>query len=190
MKRSRIRLRRPRSIVATLVALVIGLLTALESSSVPPTKDEARVLSVTDGDTIVVELGRSKERVRLIGIDTPESKMNRRTATQAARERLDARTIVALGLQASAHTKSLLPLGSVVRLEFDAERRDRYQRLLAYVWLPNGTMANEEIIRSGYAYPLTIPPNVKYQDRFARAFREARERNRGLWAPETGSPSR
>ncbi len=62
-----------------------------------------------------------------------------------------------------------------------AQERDRYGRLLGYVYLSNGKMLNEEIVKAGYANVMTIPPNVKYQDRFLKACQEAREKKRGLW---------
>lgn len=172
---------------AAIIALVLSLLhTFLPSSHVTwatVREQQADVVSVVDGDTISVTIDGKLERVRLIGIDTPESRPNRRASKQATSERLDSKKILELGAKASAHTKTLLPKGSHVRLEYDVQKRDRYGRLLAYVWLPDGTMANEEIIRSGFAYLLTIPPNVKYREKFADAFRKSREESRGLWAP-------
>ncbi len=74
--------------------------------------------------------------------------------------------------------------GNLITIEFDAQQRDRYDRLLGYVYLSNGKMLNEEIVKAGYANVMTIPPNVKYQDRFLKAYREARKRKRGLWGKE------
>jgi len=68
-----------------------------------------------------------------------------------------------------------------VGIELDVQARDKYGRLLAYVYLPNGKMLNEEIVKAGYANLMTIPPNVKHQETFLRAYREARENKRGLW---------
>ena len=68
-----------------------------------------------------------------------------------------------------------------VRIELDVQARDKYGRLLAYVYLPNGKMLNEEIVKAGYGSPMTIPPNVKHQEAFLRAYRQAREKKRGLW---------
>ena len=68
-----------------------------------------------------------------------------------------------------------------VRIELDVQARDKYGSLLAYVYLSNGKMLNEEIVKAGYANLMTIPPNVKYQETFLRAYREARENKRGLW---------
>lgn len=70
----------------------------------------------------------------------------------------------------------------MVRLEFDVERRDRYDRLLAYVRrVSDGMFVNAELVRSGYAQTMTIPPNVRYADRFLQLQREARREGRGLW---------
>jgi micrococcal nuclease len=145
------------------------------------------VVKVIDGDTVVVEMGFRREHVRLIGIDTPESKPNRHAEKQARDRNLDQKTILQMGNQAANHARALLPKKSTVHLEFDVGKRDQYGRLLAYVWLHNGMMANEEIVRAGYAYLLTIPPNVKYRQRLAAAFSEARTGKRGLWATSSGS---
>jgi micrococcal nuclease len=66
-------------------------------------------------------------------------------------------------------------------MEFDVQKRAKGGRLLGYVYLSDGKMLNEEIVKAGYAYPMTVPPNVKYQERFLKAYREARENRRGLW---------
>lgn len=144
--------------------------------------EQTRVLSVSDGDTVVLQIGRHRERVRLIGIDTPESHPNKRANKQAARNHQDIQSIIEQGKRAAQFTKSLLPSGTSVNIEYDVERRDHYGRLLGYLWLSNGEMLNEAIIRGGYAYPLTIPPNVRYQERFLKAFHDARNAKRGLWA--------
>ncbi|HUR17678.1 MAG TPA: thermonuclease family protein [Acidimicrobiales bacterium] len=127
---------------------------------------DVTVERVVDGDTIVVSGG---ERVRLIGVDTPETKDPRRP-------------VGCFGKQASDFTAALLPAGSRVRLEGDVEQRDRYQRLLAYVYrLPDGLFVNAELLRRGFGQVLTIPPNVAHSDDFVALAREAREDDRGLW---------
>ena len=68
-----------------------------------------------------------------------------------------------------------------VRIEFDVEKRDQYGRLLGYVYLSDGRMLSEEMVKAGNASLLTHPPNVKYQERFLKAYREAKENGRGLW---------
>ncbi len=85
-----------------------------------------------------------------------------------------------MGKAATNYVKSIVKLGTDIEIEFDVQSRDKYGRLLGYVYL-NGEMLNEKIVGAGYASIMTIPPNVKYQERFLAAFREARENNRGLW---------
>ena len=138
------------------------------------------VTRVIDGDTI--ELG-NRERVRFIGIDTPEARYNRKLERDARRTGKDYETIIAMGKKATQFTKSLVQ-GKRVKLEFDVERRDRYGRLLAYVYLPDGKMLNAEILKEGYGQLYTFPPNLKYVDMFIKLQREARENNRGLWELE------
>ena len=139
--------------------------------------DNILVIRVIDGDTIELQ---DKERVRLIGIDTPEARYNKKLQRDVSRTGKDYETIIAMGEKATKFTRSLLE-GKRVRLEFDIEKRDRYGRLLAYVYLPDGRMLNAEIVKYGYGQIYTFPPNVKYVDLFLKLQREAREGNRGLW---------
>ncbi len=89
-----------------------------------------------------------------------------------------------MGKRATEYVESLVKPGDLVTIEFDAQQRDRYGRLLGYVYLSNGKMLNEEIVKAGYANVMTIPPNVKYQDRFLKAYKQARKRKRGIWENE------
>lgn len=146
-----------------------------------PANLQARVVRVIDGDTIQARLSNARtERVRLIGMDTPEvyeSEKLERDSRESGRSREE---IQALGRLASGFTKKHLD-GKDVGLELDVQMRDRYGRLLAYVWLSDGTLFNFLILREGYAQVLTIPPNVKYTELFLACQREAREKRRGLW---------
>ncbi len=142
--------------------------------------DDILVTRVVDGDTLRLENG---ERVRLIGIDTPEVHESAKLYRDARRTGQDAAVIRKLGKQASNFTRGLVE-GKRVRLEFDVEKRDRYERLLAYVYLKDGTFVNAEIVKQGYASPYTFPPNVRYADLFVKLNREARENRRGLWKEE------
>jgi micrococcal nuclease len=135
------------------------------------------VSRVVDGDTLVLE---NKERVRLIGIDTPEIHESNKLNRDAQRSGQDIATIKQLGRQSYEFTRKLVE-GKRVRLEFDVERFDKYKRILAYVYLEDGTFLNAEIVRQGYASLMTYPPNVKYADLFKKLYREARENKRGLW---------
>lgn len=131
-----------------------------------------------DGDTLKLENG---ERVRLIGIDTPEMHDSAKLDRDADRSKTDKSEIQKLGVEAYKFTKKLVE-GKYVSLEFDVEKYDRYDRLLAYVYLKeDGTFVNAEIVKQGYASLLTIPPNVKYADTFRKLYQEARENKRGLW---------
>ena len=129
----------------------------------------ASVLSVTDGDTIRVELQGTSTPVRLIGIDTPETH-----GQGGLRE--------CFGAEATKRTNALLPAGTEVRLVRDVEARDRYGRLLAYVYRAHdGLFVNLRLAEEGFAAALSIPPNVAHRDDFVAAAAEARDANRGLW---------
>ena len=142
---------------------------------------QAKVVKIIDGDTIKIEYAGTEENVRLIGIDTPESSKNSKAKKDAERSGQDVETIVAMGKKATNYVKSIIKPGTNIEIEFDVQSRDKYSRLLGYVYLQNGKMLNEKIVSAGYANVMTIPPNVKYQDRFLAAYKEARENNRGLW---------
>jgi micrococcal nuclease len=135
------------------------------------------VSKAIDGDTIELSTG---EHVRLIGIDTPESRYNNKLARDSKRSRKDILSILKMGKEASDFTKRLVE-GKKVRLEFDVERHDKYKRVLAYVYLEDGTFVNARIVEEGYAQIMTIPPNVKYADTFLKLEREARAKKKGLW---------
>ncbi|MBU4252917.1 MAG: thermonuclease family protein [Candidatus Omnitrophica bacterium] len=136
------------------------------------------VTRAVDGDTLVLE---NKERVRLIGIDTPEMHESNKLNRDAQRSGQDVETIKQLGRQSYAFTKKLVE-GKRVRLEFDVERFDKYKRILAYVYLEDGTFVNARIVQEGYASLMTYPPNVKYADLFLKLYQEARQNQRGLWS--------
>ncbi|NPA41123.1 MAG: thermonuclease [Aquificae bacterium] len=140
------------------------------------------VVKVYDGDTFKCRLQDGREvKVRLIGIDTPESKRNRKAKRDAEKSGKSLEEIVSLGKKSSAFTKKLIPPGTVVYLETDVQPYDKYGRLLAYVYLPDGRMLNEVLVEEGYATVYTIPPNVKYAERFVELQRKAMERKKGLW---------
>jgi micrococcal nuclease len=127
----------------------------------------AYVTRVIDGDTIEVSIDGKKERVRYIGIDTPESVH----PTQP---------VECYGTEATAFNTSLVA-GKYVRLESDITDRDRYGRLLRYVY-HEGVMVNQQLVANGYAHLYTYPPDVAHVDILRRAQQEAREQMRGLWS--------
>jgi micrococcal nuclease len=132
---------------------------------------KGRVVWVVDGDTIHVRVGPRLEKVRYIGVNAPEI------------PHPEARGWREGGAQAYEVNRRLVA-GQDGRLELDLQRRDNYGRLLAYVFVRRGrsrVMANAEMVRRGYAQVMTIPPNVRYQERFLKLQREARDAGRGLW---------
>jgi micrococcal nuclease len=135
----------------------------------------ASVESVVDGDTIDVAVDGRTERVRLIGIDTPEIAHPSgagRAATVAE----------CFGDAAAAYTRELLPAGTPVRLARDVVARDDYGRLLAYVFrASDGVLVNYELARQGYAQPLAIAPNTRFAARIVEATRWAEADEAGLW---------
>jgi micrococcal nuclease len=167
-----------------LLTMAIALLVALVSVFFKPSQPveqkymSVRVAQVYDGDTVRLNSG---EKVRLIGIDTPELHDNPKTRRDMERTGKDMATITRLGERAWHFSKSLLD-GQEIKLEFDVVQRDKYGRLLAYVYLSDGRFVNEEIIKNGYAYPMTIPPNVRYADKFLALFEAAVDQKLGLWA--------
>jgi micrococcal nuclease len=126
----------------------------------------ALVTRVVDGDTVEVDFRERALTVRLIGIDTPESVA-------------PGEPVQCFALEASSYTTERLE-GERVRLEFAVVRIDPYSRTLAYVWLGD-ELFNETLVREGYAFVTTYPPNVRYVDRFRSAQREARSTGRGVW---------
>jgi len=131
--------------------------------------DTARVVRVVDGDTVVVQSGDHQERVRYIGVDTPES-VKPGTPVQC------------FAKAASAENRRLVE-GQEVRLVEDLEAHDRYGRTLAYVYRKSdGLFVNAELVRRGYGKPLTIPPNVEHAAELRRLAAAARREGRGLWS--------
>jgi micrococcal nuclease len=151
--------------IVPLCALIALTLSVAASSQTPP--QFYIVIRVIDGDTVVLErIGT----VRLIGVDTPEVVDTRQPVQRFGRE-------------ASEFTRRLIA-GKPVRVEYDWNRRDRYRRTLAYLYLQDGTFVNAEIIRQGYGLAYT-PFAFKYMDAFAKIQAEAQEKQRGLWKPES-----
>lgn len=122
-----------------------------------------------DGDTFWITDGKgNKEKVRFIGIDAPEPRNYGKKKEQP------------FGKESSAFVKGYLS-GKKVRLEFDIQKYDKYQRTLAYIFMEDGTLLNDYIVRNGFAVISTFPPNVKFQNRFLKSERFAREKKLGMW---------
>lgn len=129
----------------------------------------ATVIETIDGDTVEVTIDGRRETVRLIGVDTPETVH-------------PTKPVECFGPEASAHLAGLLPRGTRVTLARDAEARDRYGRLLAYmVRTDDGLFVNLDLVAGGWATTLVIEPNTAHSATFAAAAEDARRRSLGLW---------
>lgn len=134
-------------------------------------KTRGKIIKVVDGDTVEVEIDGKREKLRYIGVDTPETVDPRRG-------------VQCFGREASEENKRIV-FGKEVYLEKDISDRDRFGRMLGYVYLKadDGSIIfiNDHLVRQGFAKSLTYPPDVKYSERFRMAEQEAREGKRGLW---------
>jgi micrococcal nuclease len=150
-----------------------GAAPATWTSRVPTGSQPVRLIEVTDGDTIRVEVDGREEPVRLILIDTPEIRDPNNPPE-------------CFGQEATAYLSWLLSLGGDLYLETDVSDRDRFGRLLRYVWLDFGDgevyLVNEALVRAGYAAFSTFPPDVKYVEEMREAGQFAHEHGYGLWS--------
>lgn len=160
-------------LVAAVGIVIARRLSAGDAPSLPP--DVGVVEYVVDGDTVDIVINGTEERVRLIGIDTPEIAHD------------DGSPAECFGPEAAAFTAEQLPVGTEVRLERDIVGRDDYGRLLAYVYRrSDDLLVNEAIAAGGYAQPLTIAPNDAYTQRFVDASIAAEAAGLGLWGACAG----
>jgi micrococcal nuclease len=166
---------RPRTALVgrlVLIALLVATCAGCRRTSGGPAADAGvgTVVRVVDGDTVDVRVGGRTERVRLIGVDTPESVAHDRP-------------VQCFGTEASAATAALLPAGTEVRLERDEVVRDRYDRLLAYVWrVEDDLLVNLALVEGGFADAVTFGDNEAVFDVLAAAEATARADGVGLWS--------
>jgi micrococcal nuclease len=155
---------------------VVVVATACGSPAEPATAGgpNATVVEVIDGDTIEADIGGRRERVRLLGIDTPE-------ITHPATSERPATDGECFGDEATRFTEALIPPGTQIRLERDVVGRDHYGRVLAHVHRGD-VHVNREIVRQGFATPLSIEPNRVYRDLIVAAASAAEADDIGLWA--------
>ena len=153
------------------VVIVFSVLNALAAQpAVEVGSPKYRITAVHDGDTVSIRaksfagIPLKIERVRLIGIDAPELKQEQ------------------WGRKAKRYLKKLISESDwVVTVELDVEQRDKYGRMLAYLWSRDGRLINEKMLEAGYAALFTFPPNVKYADRFMEAQKRAQLRKAAIW---------
>ncbi|GJQ49400.1 MAG: thermonuclease family protein [Candidatus Kuenenia stuttgartiensis] len=146
-------------------------------------RDKAIVLSVIDSDTLRVRYKSNEERFKLVGITTPDTKLNSAVLDNAEKYEKDVNDILLIGKRTLEFTKSLVKPNDKVSIEFDIQFLDKDGRYLGYVYLEDGRMLNEEIIKAGFASPSAERLNVKYKKKFQKAFADARENRKGLWNP-------
>ena len=150
-------------------ALLLALAACAGGAPAAERSGTAVVARVVDGDTVDVVIAGVEERVRLLGVDTPETNV-------------EAGPPECFGMEATAYTRGRLPTGTAVRLARDLVGRDDYGRLLAYVYrADDGSLVNEELARLGFARPLWIEPNGMLHDRIVDAARTAEREGLGLW---------
>jgi micrococcal nuclease len=154
------------------IIILFPVLPFLLVSAVVTTAQPIICTKVIDGNTIVLSNG---EKVRLIGVDIPETKHSNRRLEDCIKE-------------ASAFTRKMVE-GKTIKLAYDWQQRDKYGSLLAYVYLTDGTFLNAEIIKQGYGHAYTRFP-FKYLDEFRQYEREAQEAKKGLWADEASPEER
>lgn len=149
--------------IKSFLPLLVNLIILCSISSA---QDYYLCTRVIDGDTIIVYINGKQEKIRLIGVDTPETVH-------------PLKPVEYFGKEASDFTRQMVE-GKKVRLEYDWQRRDKYGRILAYVYLEDGTFLNAEIIKQGYGFAYTKYP-FKCLDEFRTYERTARDTEMGLW---------
>jgi len=163
------RMRRPNHLLALFLFAYALLLSSCSNESLTASPNSATLKGVVDGDTIDIAIGGKTERVRLIGINTPETKH-------------PTKGVECYGPEASAYTEQLLPKGTKLRVERDVEARDKYGRLLLYVYIAiSNVFVNMDLVMNGYARPMVFEPNTAHKADFAQAATQAELRNVGLW---------
>ena len=152
-----------------LVAVALSLLVSCSSGATTENEVLITILKVVDGDTVDIDIKGDTERVRLIGVNTPETKH-------------PTKPIECFGPEASAYLTQLLPKGTHVRIERDIEARDRYGRMLLYLYRESDNLfINLDLVSHGYGTPMSIEPNTFHRNDFVHAAALAETTNEGLW---------
>ena len=155
--------------LCNLVAVGLSLLMSCSSGVTTENEVLIKILKVVDGDTVDIDIKGNTERVRLIGVNTPETKH-------------PTKPIECFGPEASAYLTQLLPKGTHVRIERDIEARDRYGRMLLYLYRESDNLfINLDLVLRGYGTPMSIEPNTFHRNNFVRAAAQAEAANVGLW---------
>ncbi len=144
-------------------------------------KADALPATITDGDTIKLTFDGELKTIRLIGIDTFESRKNNKAYRQAYEHHITIEEVVERGKKAKRYLEAKLSKRVHFYAQYDEEFLDRYDRTLAYIWLSDSDMINMDIICDGYAMPLTIQPNDTYAKEFQACYEEAKAAHIGVW---------
>ena len=177
-------------LLCTLIMIGCGEVTRDETASYYPRlsihtetldKPDAKEAQITDGDTIKLTFDGKLTTIRLIGIDTFESRKNNKAYRQAYEHGISLEEVVARGKRAKTYIKGKLSKRVKLYMEYDEDFLDRYDRTLGYVWFSDDEMLNLDIICDGYALPLTIKPNDKYAKAFQACYEEAKAKGLGVW---------
>ena len=148
------------------MCLMAALLLGIDLEAVTTYKEPARIMRIINGDTLTILYHGKWEEIKLIGLDMPETTLNDRVYEKALKNSTTPAAIINRGLADREFVKKYLQYGSQIWIEFDTQKRDRFSRLLGYVYIADGRMLNEIILSAGLTEPLLIPPNLKYQQRF------------------------
>jgi micrococcal nuclease len=161
---------------SVMAALWLGISLA---AAAPFYKEPARVMRIITGDTLTILYQGKWEEIKLLGLDMPETTLNDRVYEKALKNSTTPAEIINRGLSGREFVKKYLQYGSQIWIEFDVQKRDHFFRLLGYVYLADGRMLNEIILKAGLSEPLLLPPNLKYQQRFQELARLAqKEKNK------------
>ena len=165
------------AVAAAVLTLTVSVACSdISGSSTSSAGPNATVVRIVDGDTIVARIDGTDERIRMIGIDTPES------------VKQDS-PVECFGPEASQHLKELIPPGTAVRLELDVEPRDKFDRLLAYVFRGDDNLfVNRAMVADGYAESFVYKPNVAFTSTLQEASRAAKASGAGLWTACAADP--
>ena len=151
---------------AAMYLIMATLLLAIGLQAETVYKEPARIMRIINGDTLSILYHGKWEEIKLLGLDMPETTLNDRVYEKALKNSTTPAEIINRGLTGREFVKKYLQYGSQIWIEFDTQKRDRFSRLLGYVYLADGRMLNEVILSAGLSETLWIPPNLKYQQRF------------------------
>jgi micrococcal nuclease len=162
--------------------ICLSALLSLAPLTLPQVLRAQEVEFVFDGDSFRADMGVLTQSVRMVGIECPEGTASSKARREARKLGMTMSEYLKYGDQAAALTRKLLPKNSKFRIDYDVEKRDKYGRLLGYVFLPDGRMVNEELVKAGLATLFPTEKNVKYKKRLVAALIQAQNNKVGMWA--------